>query len=92
MSQDSDCKTPTLPTTNGGMNQEGPKAWQPIYDGERLSLPIAWQCPCGGLVHTAAGMKTCPKYGRIPRDEQPRQKHTNLRMKAWRKFGKRGRC
>jgi hypothetical protein len=90
----SDSKTTTLPAMNSGMNHKGPKAsqWAPIYDGIRNSLPIAWQCPCGGLVHTAAGMKTCPKCGRIPRDEPPRPKHTNLRMKAWRKFGKERRC
>ena len=46
--------------------------WTPRYDEFMLSVPVAWQCPCGGLVHTTTGRICCPDCGRIPRDTVPR--------------------
>ena len=83
----------TFPAKNSGMKYKGPKpsSWRPVYeigkDGKEilLGLPIDWVCPCGTLL---GGSRSCPLCGRIPLDKPPQPKHTNIRMKKWRKFGK----
>jgi len=45
--------------------------WTPRHDEFRLSVPVAWLCPCGGLVHVDTGRVCCPDCGRIPRDTVP---------------------
>jgi hypothetical protein len=72
------------------------RQWEPIYDGERHSLPVAWQCPCGGLVHITSGRICCPDCGRIPRDPTFEKMDgttistTGRKGTEWRKFGKDG--
>jgi hypothetical protein len=83
----------TNPAKKSGMNHKGrkPSTWRPVYELDKkgkkilLGLPIDWICPCGTLL---GGSKSCPKCGHVPLDQPPRPRHTNIRMKKWRKFGK----
>ena len=75
-----------------------PAQWTPRYDEFLLSVPVAWQCPCGGLVHTTAGRICCPECGRIPRDTVPGKLESSQRCttgrqgRSWKRIGKGGRC
>ena len=97
-------RTTTLPTMNSGIHQEGPKAWQAIYEldenGKQIknAVPIDWICPYhdgGVLLH---GSKSCPRCGRVPMGKDRKRldgyqsMDTGRELKAWRKFGKMGRC
>lgn len=48
--------------------------WEPVGGDFRLSVPVAWQCPCGHGVYTALGQQICRNCGRIARDAVPHGK------------------
>jgi hypothetical protein len=86
----------TRPTTPGRepetkQTSEPQRHWMPIYDEFRLSLPVAWQCPCSGLVHTASGRISCPECGRIPRDGGNNGIPDEIKQRWARRFVKGGR-
>lgn len=76
---------PTRPTpeTEGSGDR---RKWKPIFDEYPRSHPVAWICPCGALVW---GSLSCNKCGRVPRDHVAQPKPEHIRMRQWRKFGRR---
>jgi hypothetical protein len=73
--------------------------WEPVYDydgvGRKRSLPIAWRCPCGGVVHVCMGLTSCSVCGKVPRDStrtmnQPGTVPDVIRKRQYRKFAKKG--
>ncbi|MGD0953807.1 MAG: hypothetical protein ABR985_15700 [Methanotrichaceae archaeon] len=78
------------PTTSGRepetIGKRRLSTWQPISDGFLLSPPVDWRCPCGTLL---AGNKSCPECGRVPMDQAATSKPNAIKMRQWRKFGRR---
>lgn len=63
--------------------------------GGEMALPIGWRCPCGAGVFTENGHISCPKCGRIPRDnsvgklDRSQRCTTGRQGRKWKAIGRR---